>query len=236
MDILDVCDPTPDGYRYILVISDYFSKWTEAFPIKDKCADTVADVLVDKITLRFGMPLAIHSDQGREFENGLVKSLCTLLGCVKTRTAPYHPESDGMVERFNRTCLMMLSMFVNDRRDNWNELLPFVMHAYRTSVPESTGYSPFRLMMGEKFLYLKMSRRTSYAQTGNMTWRHTLLQLGYGTLWKLHMITCAIRCIAQPLDGRDYTTSKLSIASFWWDRGCCVTTLWPSKRNWDLPG
>ena len=119
-------------------------------PIKDKCADTVADVLVDKIILRFGMPLVIHSDQGREFENGLMKSLCTLLGCVKTRTAPYHPESDGMVERFNRTCLMMLSMFVNDRRDNWHELLPVVMHAYQTSVHESTGYSPFRLMMGEQ--------------------------------------------------------------------------------------
>ena len=142
MDILDVCDPTPDGYRYILVIADYFSKWTEAFPIKDKCADTVADVLVNKIILRFGMPLVIHSDQGREFENGLMKSLCNLLGCVKTRTAPYHPESDGMVERFNRTCLLMLSMFVNDRRDNWNELLPFVMHAYRTSVHESTGVFP----------------------------------------------------------------------------------------------
>ena len=55
-----------------------------------------------------------------------------------------------MVERFNRTCLMMLSMFVNDRRDNWHELLPFVMHAYRTSVHESTGYSPYRLMMGEE--------------------------------------------------------------------------------------
>ena len=55
-----------------------------------------------------------------------------------------------MIERFNRTCLMMLSMFVNDRRDNWHELLPFIMHAYRTSVHESTGYSPFRLMMGEE--------------------------------------------------------------------------------------
>ena len=147
MDILDVCDPTPDGFRYILVIADYFSKWTEAFPIKDKCADTVADVLVDKIILRYGMPLVIHSDQGREFENGLMKSLCNLLGCVKTRTVM---ESDGMVERFNRTCLMMLSMFVNDRWDYWHELLPFVMHAYRTSVHESTAYSPFRLMMGEQ--------------------------------------------------------------------------------------
>ena len=137
MDILDVCDPTPEGFRYILVIADYFSKWTEAFPMKNKCADTVADLLVDNIILRFGMPLVMHSDQCREFENGLMKSLCTLLGFTKTRTAPYHPESDGMIKRFNCTCLMMLSMFVNDRRDNWHELLPFVMHAYRTSVHES---------------------------------------------------------------------------------------------------
>ena len=71
MDILDVCDPTLVEYRYILVIADYFSKWTEAFPIKNKCADTVADLLVEKIILRFGMPLVIHSDHGREFENGL---------------------------------------------------------------------------------------------------------------------------------------------------------------------
>ena len=71
MDILDVCDPTPEGFRYILVIADYFSKWTEAFPMKNKCADTVADILVENIILQFGMPLVIHSDQGREFENGL---------------------------------------------------------------------------------------------------------------------------------------------------------------------
>ena len=141
MDSLDVCDPTPEGFRCILVIADHFGKWTEAFPIKDKCADTVADVLVDKIILRFGMPLVIHSDQGREFENGLLKSLCSLLGCVKTRTAPYHPEWDGMVERFNRTCLMMLSMFVNDRRDNWHELLPFVMHAYRIYIRVKSLYN-----------------------------------------------------------------------------------------------
>ena len=55
MDILDICDPTPDGYRYILVITDYFIKWMEAFPIKNKCADTVADILVEKIILRFGI-------------------------------------------------------------------------------------------------------------------------------------------------------------------------------------
>ena len=187
MEILDVCDPTPEGFRYILVIADYLSKWTEAFPMKNKCADTVADILVENIILRFGMPLVIHSDQGREFENGLMKSLCALLGCTKTRTAPYHPESDGMIEIFNRTCLMMLSMFVNDRRDNWHELLPFVMHAYRTSVHESTGYSLFRLMMGEECSLpqdvstaeLRTKRESDVAPHPFATWVRDALEVAY---------------------------------------------------------
>ena len=187
MDILDVCDPTPAGYCYILVIADYFSKWTDAFPIKNKCADTVADVLVEKIILRFGMPLAIHSDQGREFENGLMESLFALLGCTKTRTAPYRPESDCMIERFNRTCLMMLSTFVNDRRDNWDELLPYVMHAYITSAYESTGYSQFRLMMGEE-CSLPQDVSTSELRTNRehdksphpfVTWVRDALEVAY---------------------------------------------------------
>ena len=142
---------------------------------------------MDKIILQFGMPLVIHSDQGCEFENGLMKSLCTLLGCAKTRTAPYHPESDGMVERFNRTCLMMLSMFVNDRRDNWSELLPFVMHAYRTSVHESTGYSPFHLMMGEECSLphdvstdeLRTNREHDVAPHPFATWVRDALEVAY---------------------------------------------------------
>ena len=137
--------------------------------------------------LRFGMPLVIHSDQGREFENRLMKSLCTLLGCVKTWTAPYHPESDGMVERFNRTCLMMLSMFVNDRRDNWHELLPFVMHAYRTSVHESTEYSPYRLMIGEECSLpqdvnteeLRSSRENEVAPHPFAAWVRDALEVAY---------------------------------------------------------
>ena len=68
MDILDVCDPTPEGFRYILVIADYFSKWTEAFPMKNKCADTVADILVENIILRFGMPLVIYYQNNSHYE------------------------------------------------------------------------------------------------------------------------------------------------------------------------
>ena len=147
------------------------------------------------------MLLVIHSDQGREFENGLMKSLCNLLGCVKTRTAPYHPESDGMVERFNRTYLMMLSMFVNDRRDNWHELLPFVMHAYRTSVHKSTRYSPFRLMMGEECSLpqdvsteeLRSSRENEVTPHPFAAWVRNALEVAYDQVRHSLHRTAALR-------------------------------------------
>ena len=147
MDLLDMSVTTPKGNQYVLVMVDCFSQWTEACPLPDKTALSVADAFFQHIVCRFGMPSVIHLDQGREFENKLMQELCLLCGAHKTRTTPYHPESDGMVERFNRTLLMMLAMFTGENRDDWDDLLPAVMMA---SVHESTGYSPYRLMFGEE--------------------------------------------------------------------------------------
>ena len=141
---------TPKGNRYVLVIVDCFSRWTEACPLPIKTALAVADAFFQLIVCRFGMPAVIHSDQGREFENNLMQELCLLCGAHKTRTTPYHPASDGLVERFNRTLLMMLAMFAGGNRDNWDDLLPAVMMAYRSSVHKSTGLSPCRIMFGEE--------------------------------------------------------------------------------------
>ena len=149
-----------------------------------------------------------------------MKSLCSLLGCTKTRTASYHPESDGMIERFNRTCLMMLSMFINDRRDNWHELLPYVMHAYRTSIHESTGYSPYRLMMGEECSF----RQLNFTLTGNWTLHHIRLPRGSGTLWRLPMTMSESHYAERRPAGKDYMILKQSTENFRLDRGCCVIT------------
>ena len=147
MDLLDMSVTTARGNRYVLVMVDCFTRWTEACPLPDKTAQSVADAFFNQVVCRFGMPSVIHSDQGREFENKIMQELCLLGGSHKTRTTPYHPESDGMVERFNRTLLMMLAMFAGKNRDDWDDLLPAVMMAYRSSVHESTG---FRLMFGEE--------------------------------------------------------------------------------------
>ena len=79
-----------------------------------------------------------------------MQELCLLCGAHNTRTTPFHPESDGLMERFNRTLLMMLAMFAGENRDDWDDLLPSVMMAYCSSVHESTGFSPYRLMFGEE--------------------------------------------------------------------------------------
>ena len=150
MDLLDMSVTTTRGNRYVLVMVDCFTRWTEAFPLPDKTAQSVADAFFNQVVCRFGMPSVIHSDQGREFENKIMQELCLLGGSHKTKTTPYHPESDGMVERFNRTLLMMLAMFAGKNRDDWDDLLPAVMMAYRSSVHESTGFSPYRLMFGEE--------------------------------------------------------------------------------------
>ena len=150
MDLLDMSVTTAKGNRYVLVMVDCFSRWTEACPLPDKTALGVADAFFQQIVCRFGMPAVIHSDQGREFENKVMQELCLPCGAHKTQTTPYHPESDGLVERFNRTLLMMLAMFAGENRDDWDDLLPAVMMAYRSSVHESTGLSPHRLMFGEE--------------------------------------------------------------------------------------
>ena len=116
----------------------------------NKTALAVAGAFFQLIVCRFGMPAVIHSDQGREFENHLMQELCLLCGAHKTRMTPYNPASDGLVEHFNITLLMMLAMFAGENRDDWDDLLPVVMMVYRSSVHESTGFSPNRLMFGEE--------------------------------------------------------------------------------------
>ena len=150
IDIMGELPLTESGNRYILVICDYFTKWTQAFPLKDQTAFTVADTLVTHCFSLFGMPRWLHSDQGSNFESELFAELCKLLDIRKTRTTPYHPQSDGMVERLNRTCQQMVKVFVNENRNDWDDHLPLLLMAYRSSPHESTGLSPNLMMFGEE--------------------------------------------------------------------------------------
>ena len=108
-DLLGPLPESENGNSYILVVADYFTRWMEAFALPNQEATTVANKLVDEVFLRFSVPEQLHTDQGRQFESQLLHEVCKLLNIHKTRTTPYHPQSDGLVERLNRT---LLSMFL----------------------------------------------------------------------------------------------------------------------------
>ncbi|GBM86428.1 Transposon Ty3-I Gag-Pol polyprotein [Araneus ventricosus] len=148
LDILGPFPVTTKGNRYVLVLMDYFTKWPEAIPIPDQEASTVAEELVRSWISCYGVPMILHSDQGTNFNSALFTKLCELLGILKTRTTALHPESDGMVERFNRTILNHLSLFVSRNQTDWDTHLPLFLLAYRSAEHEVTGLTPAEMLFG----------------------------------------------------------------------------------------
>ena len=149
---VDVLGPLPLSKKknsYLLVVGDSFTKWIDAIPIKNQKAVTIAQKIIDRIVTIFGIPMQIHSDQGRSFESSIFQEMCNLLGIEKTRSTPYRPQSNGMIERANQTIANMLTAFVNKNQNDWDELIPILMMAYRSSVQESTGVSPCEMVFGQ---------------------------------------------------------------------------------------
>ena len=150
---VDILGPLPKSSKcnqYILVAGDYFTKWMEAYAIPNQEAETVARVVTEEMFLRFSPPEQLHSDQGRQFESLLVAEICKLLGVKKTRTTPYHPQGDGMVERFNRTLISLLSAAIQDHHHDWEEHLRATCMAYNTSEHSTTRFTPFFLMFSRE--------------------------------------------------------------------------------------
>ncbi|KAJ8359662.1 hypothetical protein SKAU_G00161870 [Synaphobranchus kaupii] len=150
VDVLGPFPVTDSGNRYILVAMDYFTKWPEAFAIPDQSAATTAERLVEEMFTRFGAPAELHSDQGRNFESQLMAEVCKRLGVTKTRTTPLHPQSDGLVERFNRTLATQLAILASQHQRDWDRHLPLVLWAYRSAVQESSQLTPAALMFGRE--------------------------------------------------------------------------------------
>lgn len=100
---------TSKGNRYVLIVEDYFTKFVNLYGLPNQTAQSVAQCLFEDYVLIHGIPENLYSDHGRQFESEIVQRQCQLLGITKTRTAPYNPKSDGMVERLNRTLISQLA-------------------------------------------------------------------------------------------------------------------------------
>ena len=136
------------GNKYAIVFMDYLTKWPEVFPTRDQSSLTIARLLVEHIIPRHGVPVELLSDRGSSFLSKLMFELYKLLGTKKISTTAYHPQTDGLVERFNRTLTDMLSKKVHHSGKDWDVQLPYVLFAYRSSPQESTKESPFFLLYG----------------------------------------------------------------------------------------
>ena len=136
-----------NGNKYALVIMDYFSKYVRIYPMKDQKATTVSNHLMDWV-YDMGVPERLHSDQGPQFESVLFQELCKQFGIRKTRTTPYHPQSDGMVERFMRTLKDMVAKYTDTQGLTWDDTVKAYAMAYNSAIHSTTGYSPFFLVHG----------------------------------------------------------------------------------------
>ena len=102
---IDIVGPLPEsrGYKYLLTVIDRFTRWPEAFPIKDIETRTIAQAYVQGWIVRFGVPSHMTSDRGTQFVSDLWRAMSNLLGTELQPTTAYHPQANGMVERLHRT-------------------------------------------------------------------------------------------------------------------------------------
>ena len=150
MDILGPFPVSHDGNRYIIVFSDYYTRWPEAFALPSAEAPRIAELIVNEIVSRHGAPRTLLSDRGPNFLASIVKEVSKIMNIRRTHTTAYHPQTDGLVERFNGTLAEGLSMYVSTHQKDWDRHLPMILFAYRVSPSATTGESPFYLLYGRE--------------------------------------------------------------------------------------
>lgn len=139
-----------DGKRYLLVLMKYLSKWVVAVPLTSFETSSIVQVLLYEVVLKFSLPTRLISDNGTNYISEAMSVVCTRLGISRSLTSVEHPQSDGLVERMNRTLKTSLSIVVGNDMRTWAQHLPFVVFAYSTAKQSSTKFSPFEVMFGRK--------------------------------------------------------------------------------------
>ena len=176
---IDVTGPLPEsrnGCRYILGIIDNFSKYPMLIPLKNMTAKTICKSIFNKWISQFGIPDRIHSDRGTSFENEILHELCALLGIRKSRSSPYYPQGDGIIERLFGTVKDMLYATAKSSSCEWEEAIPIVEFGLRNTICRSTGFSPFEVIFGRKMKSVYSEKKVIPVKGGNHSHYVTDLQ------------------------------------------------------------
>ncbi|KAM7303540.1 DDE-type integrase/transposase/recombinase [Ixodes scapularis] len=150
MDLLGPFPPSTQGNRWIIVATDYLTRYAETKALPVGTAVEVAKFFIESIVLRHGAPEVLISDRGSSFMAQLTQEILRLSHTSHRRTTAYHPQTNGLTERLNKTIADMISMYVDVEHKTWDEVLPYVTFAYNTAVQETTGVTPFQLVHGRK--------------------------------------------------------------------------------------
>lgn len=146
---IDIVGPLPpsNGYTYLLTLVDRFSRWTEAIPLRNILAETVTNAFIRNWVSRFGVPIELTTDQGTQFESKLFSSSLAILGTHRIHTTTYHPQANGLVERYHRQLKASLRAQCNTK--HWYYNLPWVTLGIISSIKEDLGYSPSQIVYGQ---------------------------------------------------------------------------------------
>ena len=153
----DILDPVTLASKckakYILVISDLYTKYAVTVPLKDMTAATVANAIVEEWIMRYGAPDVLHTDQGTNFNSVLMHDISRLFMIDKTRTTPYHPQGNGQVERSNRVIADTISKYCAEKPHLWDTYLPYVTFVYSTTIHRTIGTTPYSMLLGKEAQY-----------------------------------------------------------------------------------
>lgn len=144
---LDIIGPLPfsKNFAYCLTAVDRFTRWPEVWPMSSMTAEEVAETFIAGWISRFGVPLVVTTDQGRQFESDLFGKLMSTCGTQRMRTTSYHPQANGMVERLHRQLKAALMCHAS----SWTQALPVVMLGIRSALKEDLQCSVAEMVYGE---------------------------------------------------------------------------------------
>ena len=169
IDLFGPLATSGSGKKYVMAITDSFTKYVELIAIPNKEARTVAKAIMDVWITRYSTPAEILTDGGKEFANKLLDQLCMELSILHKQTSPYHPQCNAQVEVFNRTMKHYLQNALQAPYLDWEELLPALRICYNTSVSKATRKTPFSLLFGMKarMPVFDLEESISYDESGN---------------------------------------------------------------------